>query len=105
MKRAVLIVALLVVAACGGGGGSGGGTPQHPPVAAPLTTNATLRIVVPNEPSGSAARRPAFISSGTQSIGVAVQTINGVAPSPQPSPKIELEFAPRIGAGSRVVHH
>ena len=88
MKRAVLIVALLVVAACGGGGGSGGGTPQHPPVAAPLTTNATLRIVVPNEPSGSAARRPAFISSGTQSIGVAVQTINGVAPSPQPSPTI-----------------
>ena len=78
MKRAVLIVALLVVAACGGGS-SGGGTPQHPPVAAPLTTNATLRIVVPNEPSGSAARRPAFISSGTQSIGVAVQTINGVA--------------------------
>ena len=91
MQRAVLIVAILVVvAACSGSGGTGSATPQHPVITVPLTTNATLRIVVPSAAaqSGSTARRPAFVSSGTQSIGVVVQTVNGIAPSPPPTPTI-----------------
>lgn len=90
MQRAVLIVAILVVVAACSGGGSGGGTPQHPTVAGPLTTNATLRIVVPTAAaqSGSTTRHPAFVSSGTQSISVVVQTVNGVAPSPVPTPVV-----------------
>lgn len=90
MRRALLAIGILiVVAACGGGGGSvGSGTPRHPVIAAPETTNATLRIVVPSAPSGSAAKRPAFISSNTQSISVAVQSVNSATPSPLPAPVV-----------------
>ncbi|HTX56958.1 MAG TPA: hypothetical protein VMD47_07620 [Candidatus Acidoferrales bacterium] len=85
-----LALTALFVAACGGGGGSSGALPPSSGGASggsgsdnsTSAVTVALTIKIPNAPSStSSARRPSYVSPGTQSIGVVV-TNQGATPSP-----------------------
>ena len=77
-RLALALLAALTVASCGGGHGS---TAAVVPQRTVKTASAQLVIVIPVRPPASAARRPQFVSGGTQSGSVTVTgSVNSVQP-------------------------
>ena len=75
-RLALALLAALTVASCAGGHGS---TAAVVPQRTVKTASAQLVIVIPVRPAASAARRPQFVSGGTQSGSVTVTgSVNSV---------------------------
>ncbi len=83
-QRGAAVCAASLICACSGGAGSGApGTPSLPKPAQAYTgplASTTFALAVPAKSGSSATRRPSFISSGTQSVTITLNTVNGGAP-------------------------
>jgi streptogramin lyase len=89
-KRCIAIVAIAALSACGGGGGTSivPASPASSPSSAPTSgPNAlTFSIVIPSASTAPAkTRRPAYVSPNTGSIGITLESVNGVAQSAAPT--------------------
>jgi hypothetical protein len=73
-RRYLALAAALALAACGGGGGASGAAPVSPGGTTPLAVFATPTFVIriPARKGSSSKRKPAFVSSGTLSVKIAL---------------------------------
>lgn len=74
--RMILIPLVAALAACSGGGGG-----SAVPTKVAAKSNAVFTLTIPAASTSSAARRPMYVSSGTQSIEIHLDTVNGSAPT------------------------
>jgi hypothetical protein len=94
----VFAFAVAVLAACGGGGGGGSNPPvaalpPSPPAGGNAAPSVSFQIRVA-QASSSSARRPQFISPGTESIGIVV--LDQGAASPRPAVYVDISTCPTV---------
>ncbi len=92
---AIGFVAAALLAACGGSGGTASGPGALPAPGPGQSQKAiTVTLAIPGNTPQSAARKPQYVSPNTQSITIAVASVNGVAPVPLPTPTVFAIAAP-----------
>ena len=92
---AIGFAAAALLAACGGAGGTASGPGSLPaPGPGQAQKVLTVTLAIPGNTPQTAARKPQYVSPNTQSITIAVASVNGIAPVPQPTPTVFAIAAP-----------